>query len=196
MDAEPLCRAICHDLQNLLGGVEGLLALDEVEGPSLQHRLRLAQALEEGRQLLGLARGLGLGPGPQSAMSWSAWRAGLEARLEPVAALHHCALDLLDGGAQAAPWPGPAFLDWVAACSRSLLPWASPGVLRLEARLDPGAWTVHWPGEWPLPQALHPEDPSGHRLSPPGLWLRDMTGPLGVTVTHGPEGLKAHLLRP
>lgn len=195
MDSEQLCRATVHDLGNLLGGVQGLLALDDVDGPDPQHRVRMAQALEDGRQLLALARGLGVGPAPEALLPWSAWRAGLEARLDPLAGLHHCTLEILDSDARDGGWPGPAFQDWAAACARSLLPWMSPGVLRMEARLEPDAWLLHWPGECPLPQALHPEEAATLRLSLPGLWLRDMTGPLGITITHGSDGLRARRAR-
>ena len=127
-------------------------------------------------------------------MPWTAWRAGLEVRLEPLAGLHHAQLEILDNAADG-PWPGPAFLDWAAACARSLLPWMSPGSLRMEARLEPGAWVLHWPGELPLPQALHPEAPQ-HHPSLPGLWLHHMTPQLGIAITHGPGGLEARLPRP
>jgi hypothetical protein len=195
MDSEQLCRAMVHDLGNLLGGVQGILALDEAVGPDAQHRLRMALALEDGRQLLALARALGVGPAPESLLPWSAWRAGLEARLEPLAALHHGSLEILDSDAQGGLWPGPDFQDWAAACARSLLPWVCPGTLVLEARLEADAWVLRWPGEWPLPQALHPEDRVNLRLSLPGLWLRDRTTSLGITVGHGPEALEARRRR-
>ncbi len=198
MTSEDLWRAALHDFNNLLAGLQGVLDLSDPRLPlDPRNRARLEFALVDGKSLITMARALALGCQPDSGMvSWPEWHAGLEQRLEPLASLFRCPIEVADVGASGAPWPAPLLLDWVAAFTRQILPWAAPGPLRLEAKIEPDAWVLTWLGDASLPSALRPEPPSEAPRNLPSYWLKAMCGPLAVSIEETPVGLVARMDRP
>ncbi|MDP1831789.1 MAG: hypothetical protein Q8K67_07000 [Geothrix sp.] len=197
MDSEDLWRAMLHDFNNLLAGIQGVLDLSDPRLPlDARNRTRLESTLEDGKVLITMARALALGRHPDPGLaSWSEWAAGLRRRLEPMSALFRCPIELVDMGADGPAWPTPLLQDWAAAFTRQILPWAVPGPLRLEAKATPEAWILTWVGDAPLPAALHPEPPSDTPKNLPALWLRATGERLGVAIQATPGGLVARLGR-
>ncbi len=197
MNTEELWRATLHDFNNLLAGLQGVLDLSDPRLPlDARNRMRLETTLGDGKTLIAMARALALGRHPDSGMaSWQEWKSGLEQRLEPMAALFRCPIELVDGGAGNAHWPAPLLQDWAAAFTRQILPWATPGPLRLEASASPEAWILTWLGDAPLPTALRPEPPPDAPKNLPSLWLRATGERLGIAVTETPGGLVARMGR-
>ena len=198
MNSESLWRATLHDFSNLLAGLQGVLDLSDPRLPlDARSRTRLECTLEDGKVLIAMARAMALSrPYAEGMLSWPEWRAGLDERLQPMAMLYKCPIEIVDTGASEGPWPAPLLQDWAAAFTRQILPWAAPGPLRLEARLQEGAWTLTWPGDAPFPAALQPELPADTPMNLPSLGLREMTGRMGVQVESSPAGLSARLDRP
>lgn len=198
MDPEELWRAALHDFNNLLAGIQGVLDLSDPRLPlDTRNRLRLEATLEDGKALIAMARALALGRHPDPGLvSWFDWRAGLDARLELLAALFRCPIELVDMGADGASWPVPLWQDWAAAFTRQILPWVAPGPLRLEAKAAKDAWYLTWVGDAPLPVALRPELPPDAPRSLPGFWLRATGERLGLSIRKTPEGLQARMERP
>ncbi len=198
MTSEDLWRAALHDFNNLLAGVQGVLDLSDPRLPlDARNRTRLESTLEDGKTLIGMARSLALGRQPDPGLApWPEWRAGLEQRLEAMALLFRCSIEVVDAGAAEVSWPTPLFQDWAAAFTRQILPWAAPGPLRLEASVEPTAWILTWLGDAPLPTALRPDPPSEALRNLPSLWLQDASGRLGVSVQETPVGLVVRMARP
>lgn len=198
MDSEELWRAALHDLNNLLAGIQGVIDLSDPALPlDARNRMRLECTLEDGKTLIAMARALALGRHPDPGLSpWSEWKAGLSQRLESLAALYRCPMDLLAAdGMEDAPWPTPQFQDWAAAFTRQILPWAAPGPLHIEASLDPDAWLLTWLCDAPMPSALRPEPPPDAPRNLPSLWLRAASERLGITLQETPRGLVARMAR-
>jgi len=198
MTSEELWRAALHDFNNLLAGVQGVLDLSDPRLPlDPRNRARLESTLEDGKVLIDMARALALGRLPEAGEApWPEWRSGLEQRMQSMATLFRCPIDLVDAGASGGAWPAPGLQDWAAAFTRQILPWAAPGPLRLEARCDPEAWVLTWVGDAPLPAALRPEPSPESPRNLPSFWLRDMAGRLGLSVDETPAGLVARMKRP
>lgn len=198
MDSEDLWRAALHDFNNLLAGVQGVLDLSDPRLPlDARNRLRLETTLEDGKTLITMARALALDRHPEPGLvTWFDWRAGLDPRLEMLAALFRCPIELVDVGADGAPWPTPLLQDWAAAFTRQILPWIVPGPLRLEAKAAKDAWFLTWVGDAPLPVALRPELPLDAPRSLPAFWLRSTGERLGLSIQETPRGLEARMERP
>jgi hypothetical protein len=198
VDPEELWRAALHDFNNMLAGLQGVLDLSDPRLPlDGRNRLRLESSIEDGKALIAMARALALGRHPDPGMvPWFDWQAGLHARLEPLAILFRCPIDLVDMGADGVSWPTPLLQDWAAAFTRQILPWVAPGPLRLEARATAEAWCLTWVGDAPLPVALRPELPSDAPKSLAAYWLRSMGEHLGLSIREAPGGLEARLERP
>lgn len=197
MTSEDLWRATLHDFNNLLAGLQGVLDLSDPRLPlDARNRMRLEATLGDGKTLIAMARALALGRHPDPGMaSWAEWKAGLDQRLEPMAALFRCPIELIDAGAGEAYWPAPLLQDWAAAFTRQILPWATPGPLRVEAVATPEAWVLTWVGEAPLPVALRPELPPDAPKNLPSLWLRATGERLGLAITETPGGLVVRMAR-
>ncbi len=197
MNSESLWRATLHDFSNLLAGLQGVLDLSDPRLPlDARSRARLECTLEDGKVLIGMARAMALSrPYAEGMLSWPEWRAGLDERLQPMATLYKCPIEIVDYD-EGAPWPAPLLQDWAAAFTRQILPWAAPGPLRLEARSQEAAWTLTWPGDAPFPAALQPELPPDTPMNLPSLWLREMTPRLGIEVAQTELGLVARMPRP
>jgi len=198
MASEDLWRATLHDFNNLLAGLQGVLDLSDPRLPlDARNRMRLSTTIEDGKTLITMARALALGRRPDAGVApWAEWRAGLEARLEPMAELYRCPINLVEMGAAEAAWPTPLLQDWAAAFTRQVLPWAVPGPLRLEASLADDAWVLTWIGDAPLPVALSPEPPVDAPKNLPSFWLRAIGSELDIRVTESPQGLVARFPRP
>ncbi|NTW86856.1 MAG: hypothetical protein HGB30_11915 [Holophagaceae bacterium] len=194
MNSESLWRATLHDFSNLLAGLQGVLDLSDPRLPlDARSRSRLECTLEDGKVLIGMARAMALSrPYAEGMVSWPEWRAGLDERMQPMAMLYRCPIEIIDNG-EAGAWPAPLLQDWAAAFTRQILPWAAPGPLRLEARIQEGAWTLTWPGDAPFPAALQPELPSDTLMNLPSLWLREMTPRLGIVLVQTDRGLVARM---
>lgn len=197
MTSEDLWRATLHDFNNLLAGLQGVLDLSDPRLPlDARNRMRLEATLGDGKMLIAMARAMALGRYPDAdAASWSEWRAGLEQRLEPMAALFRCPVELVDAGAAGVRWPAPLLQDWAAAFTRQILPWAAPGPLRLEASATPEDWTLTWVGDAPLPVALRPDPPPDAPKNLPSLWLRASGERMGLSLREVPGGIMARLER-
>jgi hypothetical protein len=197
VDPEELWRAALHDFNNLLAGVQGVLDLSDPRLPlDGRNRLRLEATLEDGKTLIAMARALALGRHPDPGLlSWFDWQAGLNARLEPLAALFRCPIGLVDMGADGVSWPSPLLQDWAAAFTRQILPWVAPGPLRLEAKAAKDAWYLTWVGDAPLPVALRSELPLDAPKSLPAYWLRSTGERLGLSIRETPRGLEARMER-
>jgi len=198
VDPEELWRAALHDFNNLLAGIQGVLDLSDPRLPlDARNRLRLEATLEDGKALIAMARALALGRYPDTGLtSWFDWQAGLNARLEPLAALFRCPIEVVDMGANGASWPSPQLQDWAAAFTRQILPWIAPGTLRLEAKAATDAWYLTWVGDAPLPVALRPELPPDAPKSLAAFWLRSTGERLGLSIRETPGGLEARMERP
>lgn len=194
MNSESLWRATLHDFSNLLAGLQGVLDLSDPRLPlDARSRSRLECTLEDGKVLIGMARAMALSrPYAEGMVSWPEWRAGLDERLQPMAMLYRCPIEIIDNG-EVGAWPAPLLQDWAAAFTRQILPWAAPGPLRLEARIREGAWMLTWPGDAPFPAALQPELPPDTPMNLPSLWLREMTPRLGIVVLQTDLGLVARM---
>ncbi len=198
MTSDDLWRAALHDFNNLLAGLQGVLDLSDPRLPlDARNRLRLEFTLEEGKTLINMARSLALTRYPDlSLVSWGEWKAELEARLEPMSAMFRCPIQLVDSGADGAPWPVPQLQDWAAAFTRQVLPWATPGPLRLEAAVSPESWTLTWVGDAPLPTALRPDLPPDAPKNLPSFWLRAVCERLDLSIQETPNGLVVRMARP
>lgn len=197
MTSEELWRAALHDFNNLLAGLQGVLDLSDPRLPlDARNRMRLETTLGDGKTLIAMARALALGRHPDAGMaSWAEWRSGLELRLEPMANLFRCPIDLIDTGAEGTAWPAPLLQDWAAAFTRQILPWSVPGPLQLELAATPEAWVLTWVGDAPLPAALRPEPPADAPKNLPSLWLRATGERLALTIEERPGGLVVRMPR-
>jgi hypothetical protein len=197
MTSDDLWRAALHDFNNLLAGLQGVLDLSDPRLPlDARNRVRLESTLEDGKTLISMARALALGRHPDPALaSWEEWRTGLEARLESMSTMFRCPIEVAASGAEAASWPIPELQDWAAAFTRQILPWATPGPLRLEARVSAEAWTLTWITDAPLPAALRPEPPQDAPKNLPSFWLRAVGERLGLSVQEAPAGLMVQMAR-
>ena len=197
MSSEDLWRAALHDFNNLLAGLQGVLDLSDPRLPlDARNRLRLGYTIEDGKTLIAMARAMALGRYPDSGLtSWNEWKAGLEARLEPMSELFRCPVNLIDKGADGVVWPAPLLQDWAAAFTRQILPWAVPGPLRLEASATPEAWILTWVGDAPMPGGLKPELPPDAPKNMPSLWLRATAERMGLQLEETPQGLVAKMGR-
>ena len=198
MTSEDLWRAALHDFNNLLAGLQGVLDLSDPRLPlDARNRLRLEATLEDGKTLIAMARALALGRQPDSGLAgWDEWQAGLNQRLEPMAGLFKCPIELVDAGAAGSNWPAPLLQDWAAAFTRQILPWVAPGPLRLEATATPDAWTLTWVGDAPLPGGLRPDPPPDAPKNLPSFWLRDTAERMDLSITETPGGLVIRMKRP
>jgi hypothetical protein len=198
MTSEDLWRAALHDFNNLLAGLQGVLDLSDPRLPlDPRNRTRLESTLEDGKTLIGMARALALGRHPDLGMaSWGEWRDGLDQRLESMAQMFRCPIEVVDTGASGASWPAPLLQDWAAAFTRQILPWAAPGPLRLEATAEPEAWVLTWLGDAPLPTALKPDPPPDAPKNLATFWLREAGGRMGLRIEEAPAGLVVRMDRP
>lgn len=197
MDSEDLWRAALHDFNNLMAGLQGVLDLSDPALPfDSRNHGRLGTILDDGKSLIAMARALALGRLPEGGMaSWKEWEGGLRERLDPLASLFGCPIDLADAGAAGAPWPAPLLQDWAAVFTRQILPWAAPGPLRLEAEASPEAWVLRWITDAPLPPVLRPEPSPDTPRNLSSLWLRAMGLQMGITFEQTPGCLHARLDR-
>jgi len=198
MESEDLWRAALHDFNNLLTSLQGVLDLSDPRLPlDLRNRARLEATLEDGKTLIHMARSLALGRHADSGLiPWAEWQAGLQARLEPMAGLYRCPIQLVDDGAGTAAWPAPPLQDWALAFTRQILPWAAPGPLRIEARLNEEAWVLTWLGDAPLPLAFKAESAAESPRNLAAHWLKHMMGHLNLSIEEQPTGLVARMVRP
>ncbi|GLH71645.1 hypothetical protein GETHLI_01470 [Geothrix limicola] len=199
MTSQELWRAALHDFNNLLAGLQGVLDLSDPRMPlDARNRMRLGASIEDGKTLITMARALALGRLPDPGMApWDEWKAGLQARLDPMAELFRCPIHLADEGLDQGPsWPTPLWQDWVATFTRQVLPWSVPGPLRLMAKVEPDAWILIWESDAPMPLALSPEPPADTPKNLSTLWLRAMGERLGISVHEVPGGLMARMKRP
>ena len=197
MTSDDLWRAALHDFNNLLAGLQGVLDLSSPRLPlDDRNRLRLTSTLEDGKILITMARALALGRHPEPGLaSWGEWKAGLEARLEPMSQLFQCPIELVGVEADGIAWPAPAFQEWAAAFTRQVLPWATPGPLRLEATGSLEAWTLTWVGDAPLPLGLQPDAPVDEPRNLSNLWLRAVRERLDLSIEETPVGLVVRMAR-
>lgn len=198
MTSEDLWRAALHDFNNLLAGLQGVLDLSDPRLPlDVRNRMRLESTLEEGKTLIQMARSLALGRHPDPGLaSWREWKGALEARLQTMATLFRCPIELVEAGADGVTWPVPVLVEWAAAFTRQILPWAGEGPLRVEAMAAPEAWILTWLGDAPIPMALLPDPPPDAPKNLPSLWLRDCGERLGISLQQTPRGLVARMARP
>ena len=198
MTSDDLWRAALHDFNNLLASLQGVLDLSDPRLPlDARNRMRLEFTLEDGKTLITMARALALDRHPGMGMtSWGDWKAGLEARLEPMSAMFRCPIEVLDSGADGTPWPLPELQEWAAAFTRQILPWATPGPVQLEAAASPEGWTLTWLGDAPLPPALLPEPPPDVAKNLPSFWLRIVSERLGLSIQPSPEGIVVRMAKP
>jgi hypothetical protein len=197
MTSDDLWRAALHDFNNLLASLQGVMDLSDPRLPlDARNRMRLEFTLEDGKTLIAMARGLALDRHPDTGLaSWGEWKAGLEARLNPMATMFRCPIDLVDLGADGAQWPVPQLQEWAAAFTRQILPWATPGPVRLEATATPEAWTLTWVGDAPLPTALQPNPPPDVSKNLSSFWLRVVSERLGLTIQETPGGIVVRMAR-
>jgi hypothetical protein len=197
MTSEELWRAALHDFNNLMAGLQGVLDLSDPRLPlDARNRMRLESTLEEGKTLITMARSLALGRHPDEGLvPWGEWRAALQARLDLLSTLYQCPIDLTDAGADGTAWPAPQLIEWAAAFTRQVLPWAVPGPLRLEARAASEAWILTWVGDAPLPSALKPDLPADAPRNLPAFWLRATGERLGISITASGAGLVVRMAR-
>jgi len=197
MTSDDLWRAALHDFNNLLASLQGVLDLSDPRLPlDDRNRMRLEFTLEEGKTLITMARTLALNRHPDVGLtSWGEWKAGFEARLDPMSAMFRCPIEVVDLGADGAPWPVPQLQDWAATFTRQVLPWATPGPIRLEATASPEAWILTWVGDAPLPTALQPDPPPDVSKNLPSFWLRVVSERLGLSIQESPRGIVVQMAR-
>jgi hypothetical protein len=186
MTSDDLWRAALHDFNNLLASLQGVLDLSDPRLPlDARNRLRLEFTLEDGKTLIAMARALALDRHPGLGLApWGEWKAGLEARLNPMATMFRCPIELVDLGADGAHWPAPQLQEWAAAFTRQILPWATPE-----------AWTLTWVGDAPLPTALQPNPPPDVSKNLPSFWLRVVSERLGLSIQETPGGIVVRMAR-
>lgn len=197
MTSEELWRAALHDFNNLMAGLQGVLDLSDPERPlDPRNRMRLSATLEDGKTLVAMARALALGRIPEEGtVPWAEWSSGLETRLGALAELFRCPVELVDAGARNALWPAPLLQEWTEAFTRQILPWASPGPLRLEAEAGPEGLLLRWMTDAPMPPALRAEPSPDAPKNLHAFWLRAMAAHLGLEVQPGTGCLLARLPR-
>lgn len=184
MDSEELWRATLHDFNNLMAGLQGVLDLSEPGLPmDPRNRMRLESVLEDGKSLIAMARALALGRLPVGGVaSWAEWEAGVCDRLEPMAELFRCPIELVDAGARGRSWPAPVLQDWAAVFTRQILPWAAPGPLLLEAEALSEAWVLRWITDAPLPPVLRAVPPPDAPRNLASFWLRSMANHMDLII--------------
>lgn len=184
MDSEELWRAALHDFNNLMAGLQGVLDLSEPGQPmDPRNRMRLGSVLDDGKSLIDMARALALGRLPAGGVaSWAEWEAGLRRRLDPMAELFRCRVEVVDAGARHSLWPEPMLQDWVAVFTRQVLPWAVPGPLIVEAEARPDAWVLRWITDAPMPPALRADPPPDAPKNLASFWLRSMAGHMDLRL--------------
>lgn len=196
--SETLWRTALHDFNNLLAGIQGVLDLSSPAEPlSSRNRARLEATIEEGRTLVTMARALALGRIPETGqLPWPEWREGLLRRVEPLAVLFRCPVEVvLAEPGDGTPWPAPLLQDWAMALSRLILPWVAPAALRIEALATGDAWILRWPDAPPVPPALLPDPPEDVGRNLTSLWLRSIGEHLGLTLESVDGALVARLPR-
>jgi hypothetical protein len=198
MSTEELWRASLHDFNNLLAGLQGVLDLSDPRLPlDARNRMRLESSVEEGKTLIAMARSLALGRHLESGpASWREFEHAMRSRLGIMSELYRCPIDLVEEGASTARWPTPVLVEWAAAFTRQILPWAAPGPLRLSASLAPDAWELTWHCDAPIPSALLPDPAPDAPKNLAGLWLRATGDRLDIAVQTVPDGLQARMKRP
>ena len=198
MDSEDLWRAALHDFNNLMAGLQGVLDLSDPTLPfDSRNHGRLGTILEDGKSLVAMARTLALGRFPESGLvTWAEWEGGLRERLDPLASLFGCPIDLAEDGAADASWPAPLFQDWAAVFTRQLLPWATPGPLRLEAEALPDAWVLRWITDAPLPPALRAAPVPDAPRNLPSFWLKAVADRMNLHLEIDPGRLLVRHSRP
>src|SRR5512133_1972719 len=114
MDSEDLWRAVLHDFNNLVTGLQGVIDLGDPDLPFDPHNhARLETILADGKTLIAVARAMALGRLPLSEpVSWVDWETGVRARLDATGSLFRCPVELVDAGAGHAPWSAPLLQDW------------------------------------------------------------------------------------
>jgi hypothetical protein len=198
MTSEDLWRAVLHDFNNILAGLQGVMDLSDPRLPlDTRNRMRMEYSIEEGKTLISMARALVLDRHPEAGVaSWADWKAALNGRLEPMSTLFRCPIDLVDKGADGCAWPTPQLVEWTAAFTRQILPWVAPGPLRLEATVTPEAWNLTWIGDAPMPTALQADSSPDTPKNIHAFWLRAMGERLGISILETPAGLVARMARP
>jgi hypothetical protein len=198
MTSEELWRAALHDFNNLLAGLQGVLDLSHPGQPlDDRNRMRLEYTLEDGKTLINMARALALGRHPEQDLApWGEWKAGLEARLQPLSELFQCPIQLVGVEADGTCWPTPSLQDWAAAFTRQVLPWASPGPLRLQAMVSLEAWALTWVGDAPLPMALRSDQSQEAPKNLPSYWLQAVSERLDLSIQENPDGIEVRMARP
>lgn len=198
MNSEDLWRAALHDFNNLLAGLQGVLDLSDPRVPmDPRNRMRMEASLEDGKNLVIMARALALGRHSDPGfVPWPEWHKGLEEKLRPASQLFRCTVEILGKhGSEEVRWPAPGLQDWAVAFTRQILPWVAPDPLRLEAQVTAEHWMITWPGEAPLPAALLPDPPPDAPRNLASYWLRMASERLGITIERTPEGLVARMGR-
>lgn len=197
MTPEELWRATLHDFNNLMSGLQGVVDLSDPARPmDPRNRMRLEASLQEGKVLIGMARTLALGRVPDGgAATWQDWAPGLLERLAHMADLFRCPVEVIAVRPGGDPWPAPLLQDWAAAFTRQLLPWATPGPLRLEAEATDTAWVLRWITDAPLPAALRPDPPADAPRNLHAFWLRRVAEQLTLEIEEGAGCLLVRLPR-
>lgn len=182
--SEFLIRSTLHDLANVLGGIRGILDLNDPGQPlSTRDRDRLEAVLEEGLATLDRARNLAMDLIPDPVMeSGGPWRDHLLEQLQPMGVIFRSAFELsFAGQAEWDQWPGEGLRSYVRAVTRQVLPYVRTGRLFIQFAATRDAWTVGWSGVTAIPENLLPAPPD-RPLDIASRWAAQMASTLTISL--------------
>lgn len=182
--AESLFRATLHDLANVLGGIRGIMELNQPGQPiSVRDHERLVSVVEEGVATLERCRHLVLATLPEAGLEpGPAWRQALAAELGPLGVLFRCRFDLgYAGDPQWDRWPGPLLRSYVRAVTRQVLPIARPAAMTVTGGADADGWWLRWDPAPVLPESLTP-GPGNRSMDVSARWAARVGAYLGASV--------------
>ena len=196
--SEFLIRSTLHDLANVLGGIRGILDLNDPGQPlSTRDRDRLEAVLEEGLTTLERSRNLAMDLVPDPILeSGGPWRDQLLEQLQPMGVIFRSAFELsFESPSAWDQWPGEGLRSYVRAVTRQVLPYVRTGRLFIHFGATREAWTVRWTGVATIPENLLPAPPD-RPLDIASRWAAHMASTLTITLAIEGDCLVASIPRP
>ena len=195
--SEFLIRSTLHDLANILGGIRGIIDLNDPGQPlSTRDRDRLEAVLEEGMVTLERARNLAMDLVPAPVLERGGpWRDQLLEQLQPMGVIFRTAFELsLDSEPAWDQWPGESLRSYVRAVTRQVLPYVRTGRLFIQFSATRDAWTMRWSGVTAIPENLLPAPPD-RPLDLASRWATHLASTLAISLSLEEGALVAKMPR-